>query len=103
MFEVLITDLAESEIFEAYRWWSENRSEEEAERWYESIYPAIHSLQNMPRRCALAADSLTLPGEVRQLLFGIGRRPTHRILFEIEGDQVTILRVRHVAQDALGP
>jgi plasmid stabilization system protein ParE len=38
---------------------------------------------------------------LKQLLFGIGRRATHRVVFIIENNQVTVLRVRHSAQDAL--
>ncbi|MDZ4658204.1 MAG: hypothetical protein SH868_11560 [Bythopirellula sp.] len=36
-----------------------------------------------------------------QLLYGLGRRPTHRILFGIESETVIIFRVRHTSQDAL--
>jgi hypothetical protein len=42
-----------------------------------------------------------LPYTVRQLLYGIGRKPTHRAVFEVRGDTVYVLAVRHLAQDDL--
>jgi plasmid stabilization system protein ParE len=55
----------------------------------------------MPLRCPRAPEADLLPQEMRQLVFGIRGRPTHRIVFAIEGNVVIILRVRHAAQDAL--
>lgn len=37
---------------------------------------------------------------VRQLLFGIGDKPTHRIVFQIRDRSVVVLRVLHTSQDA---
>lgn len=101
MFEVVITGSAERDIQKAYQWWHDNRSPEEAERWYDAIYPAIRTLRKMPRRCSLAAENARLPFELRELLFGIGSRATHRVLFEVDGELVIIHRVRHTAQDRL--
>ena len=42
-----------------------------------------------------------LDGGMRQLLFGIGRRPTHRIVFTICDEVITVLRIRHSSQDVL--
>lgn len=30
--------------------------------------------------------------------YGLGPRPTHRVLYEIRGDEVLVLTVRHLAQ-----
>jgi hypothetical protein len=49
----------------------------------------------------MAIESDLLADGIRQLNFGIGRRPTHRILFAIDGLSVVVLRVRHASQDAL--
>ena len=97
-FSVRITDPAETDIGHAYRWWRDNRSREQADRWYDGIYPAIDTLRTMPLGCSLAHDQDAYDGELRQLLFGIGRRATHRILFTIEESTVVILRVLHHAQ-----
>ena len=61
---------------------------------------ACHSLETMPQRCGLAPESEWYPGELRQLLHG-KRGGIYRILFEVRGDIVYILRVRHGAQNLL--
>lgn len=98
MFEVRITEPAEQDIRADFAWWRDNRSAEQAARWYEAIYPAIDTLSQMPQRCPRARESDAYPGELRELHFTIGRRPTHRILFAIEGETVFVLRVRHTSQ-----
>lgn len=103
MFAIHITDVAEQDIQSAFEWWRDNRSASEAERWYQSIYPAIETLQSMPHRCAFATERELIGVELRQLLYGIGRRPTHRILFSVENETVIILRVLHNAQQHLRP
>lgn len=98
IYEVRITPQAERDIQAICGWWSEHHSEKQAERWYDNIYPSIHSLEKMPRRCPLAPEDDLHNGEVRHFLFGTGRRPTHRIIFAVEGEAVIVLSVRHVAQ-----
>jgi hypothetical protein len=55
-------------------------------------------LEQNPDRCALAPENDRFPYEIRQLNFGIGRKPTHRLVFTIRPKEVVILRVRHLAQ-----
>ena len=98
MFDVQITAPAESDIQQNFVWWRDNRDPDQAAQWYDSIYPAIESLRNMPRRCALAREHEMYSGELRQLHFGVGRRTTHRIVFAIEGETVFILAVLHQRQ-----
>jgi plasmid stabilization system protein ParE len=98
MYQVVITDPAENDIETAYRWWRDNRSAEQATRWYRQLIPAIATLREMPDRCPFAAEMGIHPLGLRELHFGIGRRPTHRIIFTIEEFVVTIIRVRHAAQ-----
>jgi len=101
MHRVIITGPAKRDIQGAYDWWAENRSAAQAERWYVGIHAAIQSLRNMPERCLMAAETDLLAQGLRQLLFGMGRRATHRIIFTIDGNTVVVLRVRHTSQDAL--
>src|SRR5882672_2942401 len=98
MYEVRITEPAEQDIQASFAWWRDHRSAGEAQRWYESIYPAIDTLTKMPQRCPRARESPIYPGELRELYYTIGRRPTHRIVFAIDGESVVILRVRHASQ-----
>ena len=73
-----------------------------AERWLAGIYKAIATLESRPERCPLAAESHRFPTEVRELLHG-RRTNKHRIIFEIRGESVYVLYVRHSARDALDP
>lgn len=62
---------------------------------------AFRSLENNPERCGLAPENDWYPGgELRQLLHG-KRSGVYRIFFEIGGDTVYILHVRHNAQALL--
>jgi plasmid stabilization system protein ParE len=103
MAKVILTGPAKRDIRAAYEWWKQNRSAEQAERWYEGILDAARSLRNNPQRCASATESDLLAQGVRQLLYGLGRNPTHRLVFAIEDESVIILRVRHTSQDGLTP
>ena len=98
MFAVRITGPAEQDIQRNFQWWCENRDLDQAAKWYESIYPAIATLRQMPRRCAFAREQEEYSGELRQLYFGIGRKATHRIVFTIEGETVIVLAVLHQRQ-----
>jgi plasmid stabilization system protein ParE len=59
-------------------------------------------LEDNPQRWGLAPESDWYPGELRQLLYG-KRRGVYRILYEVRGKTVYILRVRHGAQAVLEP
>ena len=101
MAKVVITGPAKRDIEDSHEWWSTNRSAEQASRWYRGISTAIKSLRQHPERCSLAIEHDLLKRGVRQLLFGLGQRPTHRVVFTIDGDTAVVLRVRHASQDAL--
>jgi plasmid stabilization system protein ParE len=98
---VNITARALGEIDEALGWLAE-RSLPAATRWYMQLMKAIRSLEDNPERCELAPESDWYPGELRQLLHG-KRRGVYRVLFEVRGGTVFVLRVRHHAQTLLGP
>jgi hypothetical protein len=51
----------------------------------------------------MATERDLLPQGVRQLLYGLGRKRTHRIVFAVDGDEVIVFRVRHTSQAALKP
>jgi plasmid stabilization system protein ParE len=99
-FYVLIARKAAREIEEHYHWLAE-RSEAAANRWRHSLLQAIATLETNPERCPEAPEAGWHEG-LRQLLHG-KRRQVHRILFEIRGPTVVVLRIRHSAQDSLGP
>lgn len=98
---VHITARALREIDAALEWLTA-QSRPAAVRWHQQLTEAIRSLENNPERWGLAPESEWYPGELRQFLHG-KRRGVYRILFEVRGDTVFVLRVRHGAQALLEP
>lgn len=96
--EVLLTLRASEEAQSIHDWWATHRSREQADRWYVAFWRSILSLEQDPERCAVARESGRWPYELRQLNFGLGSRPTHRIVFTMRHDRAVVLRVRHLAQ-----
>jgi plasmid stabilization system protein ParE len=99
-FQIVMARIAAREIKEHYHWLGQ-RSATAAERWRDSLLDAITSLEVYPERFPEAPEAEYHQG-LRQLLHG-KRRHVHRILFEVRGDTVIILRVRHAAQNLLAP
>jgi plasmid stabilization system protein ParE len=100
-YAVRITSRALREVNQVVQWISE-RSERAARVWHEQILAAAESLELNPKRCSLAPESEWFGAEVRQHFFG-KRRGIYRILFEIRGRTVYILRIRHGARRLLEP
>ena len=71
-------------------------------RWFSRLMAKIDTLETHPERCAIADESEDLGVEIRELLFG-KRHGVYRILFQIEGRTVQILRVWHGARIASRP
>jgi plasmid stabilization system protein ParE len=80
-----------------------NRSAEQAGRWLDGIHKRLQDLTSEPLRFPLAGEHKEFPYELREIHFGLGRRPTHRAIFTIAEDFVIVLTVRHAAQDRLHP
>lgn len=99
-FSVTIARKAAREIEDQYDWLAQH-SQTTANRWRDSLLEAIETLEQNPQRCPEAPEAEWYEG-LRQLLHG-KRRRVHRILFEIREQTVIVLRVRHGAQDFLGP
>lgn len=97
-YRLVLNDVAEEQLDMAYQWWSLHRSETQAVRWYNGFLDALESLQENPERCSIATESSYFSYEIRQLLYGLGRRPTHRALFTIRPDMVYVFSIRHVSQ-----
>lgn len=63
---------------------------------------AIGTLERLPTRCGLAAEAEEIGRDIRELHVG-RRQGSYRVLFEIYGRNVIILRVWHAARDRLTP
>lgn len=102
-YSVVLTDRAHADLETAYSWWAENRSREQATKWYNQFANAIESLSRQPERHSLSYESDRFPFSIRDLRFGVGKRPTHRAVFTIRPDMVLVLAIRHLAQRELTP
>ena len=69
---VIIEPEAKAALRHALKWWSENRSQEQALRWYDGIYDAIQTLADYPRRCPFARENHKSDDELRESHFGLG-------------------------------
>jgi plasmid stabilization system protein ParE len=85
-----------------YTYIEQQQSTEAAHTWAVGLMDAINSLKTMPRRCHVARENDSFPYEIRQLLYGKGWR-AYRILFTIQEDAVSVLHIRHSAQDDIKP
>ncbi|MGD9858308.1 MAG: type II toxin-antitoxin system RelE/ParE family toxin [Planctomycetaceae bacterium] len=98
-FRVGLTPRAEQELREIAAWYRERSgSQEIADRWVDGILARLNRLELDPQRHALAREADLFDYDVRELLFGSGRRKTHRILFRVIDDLVEIMAIRHFAQ-----
>ena len=101
MLTVMVMPVAEADIDEAYEWWCEHHSVEQASRWYREIFPVMQGLSTSAARRPHSPEAAKLGVDIRELYFGIGAHPTHRVVFIIEGTTVKILRVRHLSRGRL--
>lgn len=94
---VIVTATAVADIAEQVAYISED-SPTAAARWYDGCFDAIQSLRSMPLRCRLAPEAETFEREIRHLVYF-----SHRILYEVAGETVNVLHVRHGARLPLTP
>jgi len=97
---VRLTAKAEADIDAALSWLRQETSEAVVNRWFAQLRVCIETLQSNPQRCGLAAESADVRLEIRELIFGrrLGR---YRILFDVSGRTVHVLRLWHAARDAV--
>jgi plasmid stabilization system protein ParE len=101
-YRVHISDKAVADLDGVLSWFQSQLAAEASTRWFAAIWKAVGTLETNAERCSLAVESQDLGLDLRELLFG-RRRGRYRILFEIRGNTVYILRVWHSARDALQP
>lgn len=101
-YRVQLTARAEEDVEGVLLWYHENQATAAAGRWFARLMSKIDTLETHPERCGIAIESDELGIEIRQLLFG-KRHGVYRILFQLQGATVQILRIRHGAQDRIRP
>lgn len=98
-YRVVVLPRAKLQIQAQAQWWAKHRSPEQAARWLAGIEQEISQLGEAPLRHGFARENDSFSFDLRQMLFGVGSHPTHRIVFSIEGDEILVHAVRHHAQD----
>jgi len=97
-YAVVVESSAGKNLDDAFGWMVTNISTESATLWYLEIHGAMDSLKDFAARCGLAIENQFFKEEIRQLICG-----KYRILFEIDGEMVRVLHVRHSARMPLKP
>jgi plasmid stabilization system protein ParE len=97
---VIVEIPAQQDIEAAYLWIAEHDAVA-ADRWFNSLYETIGSLELFPERCPLAPESRFFNQEIREAFHG-RRQYKYRILFTVTQGEVHILHVRHGARLTLG-
>lgn len=101
---LVLSSKARQQLESAAAWYRERSgSDEIAENWHSGFVAAIDTLRRNPDRCATIAEAERFPFVLRELLYGSGRRKTHRAIFRMAGDTVEVLAIRHLAQRDLTP
>ena len=76
--EVFLTKTAKRQMNAAADWYAE-QNPSVADTWFNGLLARVNSLDDNPLQYALARKSEFLPVELRQMLYGSGKRTTHRI------------------------
>jgi plasmid stabilization system protein ParE len=101
-YRVRLTENAELDVAGVLAWFHDRAALADGSKWYARLLNAINTLETMPERCGLAEEATDIGEDIRELHFG-RRRATYRVLFQVVGRTVNILRIRHSAQDSVPP
>jgi hypothetical protein len=101
-YAVLIVRQAVDDAEQIYDWLS-TKSPEGAVRWFEVFLNAVSSVRDDPFAFGFAHESRSFGREVHERIFRTRRGQPYRLLFEIIGRNVRILRVRAPGQPPVRP
>ena len=96
-YRVELTKSAEVQLRELYLWVVE-RAPSQGAAWFNGLERAILSLEQLPKRCRIASESLDPAQPVRVLNHGRGPH-VFRVLFTID-ESVKLVRVVHIRRGA---
>ena len=95
------TGRAEGDLDRTMLWLTRKYSRRTAGRWHAAILSAIRSLADGAERCPPADEAEALGLDLRELLVRRYRGVVYRVLYTIDGDTVTVHRIRNASQDSL--
>ncbi len=102
-YRVTVHPDATEDIRRNARWWAEHHSQEQALAWYDNALASLYGLDDFPESHPISRENDNFPYEIRDLLFGLGPRPSYRAIFTIQGNMVHVLTVQRGAQDTVQP
>jgi plasmid stabilization system protein ParE len=96
-YRVELAKTAEAELQELYLWVAD-RAPGQGAAWFNGLERAILSLEQLPKRCRIAPESLDPEQPVR--VFNYGRSPhVYRVFFTID-ETARFVRVIHIRRGA---
>lgn len=95
-YRVSVTPAAASDIEKAHAWYL-SEDPVYAAKWLAGLEAAILQLRNLPLAHGIAPESRAFGREIRQLLYGKGRR--WRVYFVVDDATVRVLHVGHASRD----
>ena len=96
-YRVEIARNAEAELEELYLW-VVARAPQQGSKWFNGLERAVLSLDQHPKRCPLAPESIDSDQPVRVLSYG--RKPhVYRVFFTVD-DDARLVRVVHIRRGA---
>ena len=84
---VLFTGRAEDQLVAAMDWYFQ-QDRATAMRWKAGIRSLVRRLPKIAPKSELAPESDQFPVKMHQVLFGLGRKKTHRIVFVIRPEAI---------------
>ncbi|MCA9218762.1 MAG: type II toxin-antitoxin system RelE/ParE family toxin [Planctomycetales bacterium] len=99
-YRVLITAKAEADVEVVLRWFRDQRAARAGKRWFNQLMAKLDALESDPERFPVAPESAEIAVEIREFLLG-RKQSRFRVLFRIDGQTVTILRLWHGARDSI--
>lgn len=101
-YKLVITDRAFEQLDAGYVWYQQN-APQVAASWFNGWVDALGDLCLEPDRYPLAHESPLFPFPIHQLLYGVGKKKSHRALFVIRSRAVVVLTIRHLSQQDFTP
>lgn len=95
---VVLSVRATKQIDQSAEWWAHHRSIEQASRWLAEIHDAIAQLAERAEMFPTCPDAKPSSRDIREMLFGLSGKVTHRVIYSLTDERVMIIAVRHVAQ-----
>lgn len=99
-YRVRITHKAEADIDATLLWFHSIQASAAGEKWLRKLLECVETLKANPDRCSISLESARFSVPIRELLVG-NSRFKHRILFQVTGQTVTVLRIWHSSRDEL--